>query len=167
MVGKLTVRTYRKSDRESCRCLWRELTEWHRRMYEDPTIGGPNPENWFDEHLKKVGTRRIWVAVLDKKVIGLLGMIFERPEAEIEPVIVDSSYRGKGVGVALVKAAIREARRLGVKYLNVRPVARNAEAIRFFKEMGFDNIGRVEVFMDFSNKKWRKGIEIHDVPFKY
>ena len=66
-----------------------------------------------------------------------------------------------------MKTAIQEAGRLGVKYLNVRPVARNAEAITFFKEMGFENIGRVELFMDFSDKKWRKGIELHDVPFKY
>jgi GNAT superfamily N-acetyltransferase len=167
MVGKLTVRRYRKSDRESCRRLWRELTEWHRKIYKDPTIGAPNSENWFDEHLKKVGARNIWVAVLDRRVIGLLGMLFERTEAEMEPVIVDPSYRGKGVGGALVKTAILEARRLGVRYLNVRPVARNAEAIRFFKEMGFENIGRVELFMDFSGKKWRKGIELHDVPFKY
>jgi len=94
-------------------------------------------------------------------------MILDEEEAEMEPVVVHHSHRGKGVGGALVGTAIKEAERLGVKYLNVRPVARNAEAIKFFRAKGFENIRRIELFMDFSDKRWKMGIEVHDLPFRY
>jgi len=85
----------------------------------------------------------------------------------MEPVVVHHSQRGKGIGSALVMTAVKEAEKLGVKFLNVRPVARNAEAIKFFRAKGFENIGRIELFMDFSDKNWRTGIEVHDLQFRY
>jgi L-amino acid N-acyltransferase YncA len=167
MVGKVTIRRYRPTDRESCRSLWRDLTERHREIYGDPSIGGPDPEDHFDKHLRKIGEKNVWVAVIGGKVVGLLGMIIDDEEAEMEPVVVHHSHRGKGVGGALVTTAINEAEKLGVKYLDVRPVARNAEAIKFFRAKGFENTGRIELFMDFSDKRWKKGIELHDLPFRY
>jgi len=167
MAEKLTIRRYRRTDRASCRRLWRDLTERHREIYIDPTIGGKDPEDHFDKHLRKVGEKNVWVAVIGMKVVGLLGMILDDEEAEMEPVVVHHSHRGKGVGNALVGTAIKEAEKLGVKYLNVRPVARNAEAIKFFRAKGFENIGRIELFMDFSDKRWKTGIELHDLPFRY
>jgi ribosomal protein S18 acetylase RimI-like enzyme len=167
MTEKLTIRRYRRADRASCRRLWRDLTEHHREIYSDPTIGGKDPADYFDKHLKKFGERNVWVAVIDGMVVGFLGMILDDDEAEIEPVVVHNSHRDKGVGSALVRTAVKEAEKLGVKYLNVRPVARNAEAMKFFKAKGFENIGRIELFMDFSDKRWKPWIEIHDIPFRY
>jgi len=167
MAEKLTIRRYRRTDRESCRLLWRDLTERHREIYSDPTIGGKDPGNYFDKHLRKIGEKNVWVAVIGGKVVGLLGMVVDDEEAEMEPVVVRHSHRGRGVGSALVRTAVKEAEKLGVKYLNVRPVARNAEAIKFFRAKGFENIGRIELFMDFSDKKWKSGIEVLDIPFRY
>jgi ribosomal protein S18 acetylase RimI-like enzyme len=167
MAEKLTIRRYRRTDKESCRRLWRDLTERHREIYSDSTIGGKDPEDHFDKHLRKVGEKNVWVAVLGRKVVGLLGMIIDDQEAEMEPVVVHHSHRGKGVGTALIRTAVKEAEKLGVKYLSVRPVARNAEAIKFFRTKGFENIGRIELFMDFSDKRWKTGIEVHDLPFRY
>ena len=167
MAEKVTIRRYRRANRASCRRLWRDLTERHREIYSDPTIGGRDPEDFFDKHLRKVGEKNVWVAVIGGKVVGFLGMILDDEEAEMEPVVVHHSHRGKGVGSDLVGMAIKEAERLGVKYLNVKPVARNAEAIKFFRAKGFENIGRIELFMDFSDKRWKTGIEVHDLPFRY
>jgi GNAT superfamily N-acetyltransferase len=167
MAEKVTIRRYRRADRASCRRLWRDLTERHREIYSDPTIGGRDPEDFFDKHLRKVEEKNVWVAVIGGKVVGFLGMILDDEEAEVEPVVVHHSHRGKGVGSALVGMAIKEAERLGVKYLNVKPVARNAEAVKFFRAKGFENIGRIELFMDFSDKRWKTGIEVHDLPFRY
>ncbi len=44
------------SDREACRALWRELTECHRTIYGDPSIGGDDPGLYFDEHLLAPGS---------------------------------------------------------------------------------------------------------------
>ena len=37
------VRGYAPADYAACRMLWAELTEHHRRIYEDPAIGGDDP----------------------------------------------------------------------------------------------------------------------------
>jgi GNAT superfamily N-acetyltransferase len=163
----LIIRNYRDDDREQCRSLWRELTEWHREIYQDQTIGGEHPEDYFDKHLAKVGPERLWVAVHDSRVVGLVGLIVEGNEAEIEPVIVCKVYRGKGVGKQLIETVISEARKIGVRLLNVRPVARNMETIKFLYKQGFKNLGYVELFMDFSGNVWKQGLEIFGCKFNF
>jgi GNAT superfamily N-acetyltransferase len=163
----LIIRNYREDDREQCRSLWRELTEWHREIYQDQTIGGEHPEDYFDKHLAKVGPERLWVAVHDSRVVGLVGLIVEGNEAEIEPVIVCKAYRGKGVGKQLIETVISEARKIGVRLLNVRPVARNMETIKFLYQQGFKNLGYVELFMDFSGNVWKQGLEIFGCNFNF
>jgi N-acetylglutamate synthase-like GNAT family acetyltransferase len=159
------LRNYRDDDLDQCRGLWRELVEWHRKIYSDVSIGGEEPELFFDKHLAKVGTNQIWVAVTKNGVVGFTGLEIENEEAKIEPVIVSKTYRRKGVGRMLVEKAMDEARKKGVKFLSVMPVARNEDAIRFFYEMGFRNLGQVQLFMDFPNKKWKSGFELYGLKF--
>jgi GNAT superfamily N-acetyltransferase len=167
MTKAVTVRNYQDTDREQCRSLWRELVEWHREIYEDSTIGGESPEDYFDKYLSKFGSDRIWVAVSESKVVGFIGLVVNGNEAELEPLVVSKDYRGKGMGKLLVMAVMAEARRLGVKYLNVLPVARNVQAMRFFRKMGFKNIGHVGLFVDFSGRKWKSSVELHGCEFDF
>jgi hypothetical protein len=60
-----------------------------------------------------------------------------------------------------------EALRIGIKYLSVPPVARNFEAIGFFYKLGFINRGRIEMFMDFTNKNWKSGLELDGYEFNF
>jgi N-acetylglutamate synthase-like GNAT family acetyltransferase len=163
----VSVRNYRETDLNQCRGLWRELVEWHRKIYCDASIGGEEPELFFDKHLAKVGANQIWVAVTEDGVVGFIGLEIENEEAKIEPVIVSETYREKGVGRMLVEKAVDEAQKKGVKFLNVMPVARNEEAIRFFYEMGFRKLGHVQLFMDFPNKKWKSGLELQGRKFDF
>ena len=167
MVEKITIRNYHHSDLESCRSLWEELTEWHRRIYVDPTIGGSDPGRFFDEHLSKVGADNLWVAVQDGAVVGLTGLMGEGEEAEVEPLVVSEPERRKGIGGSLLEFVVAEARRRGVRVLSARPVARNVEAIDFFFKRGFVNVGHVELFMDLSEGEWRKGLRLFDLDFRY
>lgn len=117
-----------------------ELTEWHREIYQDKTIGGEHPEDRFDKHLATVGPNQIWVAVRGSQVLGLVGLILRGDEAEIEPIIVSKAHRGVGIGSQLFETAIAEARRRAVRLLTVRPVARNIETIQFLHKHGFKNV---------------------------
>ncbi|MFX1598424.1 MAG: GNAT family N-acetyltransferase [Promethearchaeota archaeon] len=168
MSISFVVRKYRSGDRESCRDLWRELTEWHREIYQDPTIGGENPEDHFDEHLEEVGPHQIWVAVHNSQVIGLVGLIVEEKEGEIEPIIIKRGFRKKGIGRQLIEGIISEVRSRGIRFLKVKPVARNIRAMKFFYERGFKNLGHIEMFMDLSDSKrrpWKVGPEISGCRF--
>jgi N-acetylglutamate synthase-like GNAT family acetyltransferase len=167
MVEGTSIRKYHPSDLESCRSLWEELTEWHRRIYEDPAIGGSDPGRFFEEHLSRVGADNLWVAVQDGAVVGLTGLMGEGEEAEVEPLVVSEQDRRKGIGGSLLEYIVAEARRRGVKYLSVRPVARNVDAIGFFFNRGFVNVGHVELFKDLSEGKWKEGLRLFDIDFRY
>lgn len=167
MRRNFEIRKYLESDKNQCRSLWRELTETHREIYEDQTIGGEHPETYFDKHLAKVGPDNIWVAADGSQILGFVGLIMEEKEAEVEPLIVRSDSRRKGVGKALVDRVIAEAKEREITFLNVKPVARNSEAIKFFFKRGFKTLGYVELFMDFKGRKWKKGPTLFDRDFDF
>jgi len=167
MALSFMIRKYKPNDREQCRRLWRDLAEWHREIYDDPTIGGEHPEDYFDKHLVKVGSDRLWVGVHDSQVVGLVGLIVTGEEAEIEPLIVIRAYRHKGIGKQLVETIISEARNLEVRFLNVKPVARNIQAINFLYQQGFKILGHIQLFLDFADHTWKPGPQLFGCKFDF
>jgi GNAT superfamily N-acetyltransferase len=167
--SSVEVRTYRSDDREACRALWVELTEWHRTLYRSPGIGGPEPGRQFDEHLARVGPDHIWVAETGGRLVGLAGLIADEGDAELEPLVVSEGFRGQGIGRRLAEAVIASARARGVRQLKVRPVARNEDAIRVFHRLGFDILGQIELFADFGpldSQVWIPGWRLADRDFR-
>jgi ribosomal protein S18 acetylase RimI-like enzyme len=166
----MTVRNYEPSDLDRCRALWVENVQRHRDIYEDPTIGGDAPGLEFDRHLSRVSAGRVWVAVRDDEVVGLVSLIVEDEQAEVEPVVVSSNQRGRGIGRELVDHAIAQARALDVFCLHVKPVARNREAIAFFHGAGFRTMGHVQLFMWLGPStpgQWKPGPELFGKAFDY
>ena len=144
------VRSYEERDRDACRALWRELTQRHRDLYDDQSIGGDgDPGDFFDEHLALTGAERVWVAELDGRVVGFASLLVDehRPVGELEPIVVEEGVRGDGVGRALAETVVAAARAAGVRRLDVRPATRNVDAVRFFHELGFDILGQLELSM--------------------
>jgi GNAT superfamily N-acetyltransferase len=169
-MSEATIRTYHPFDLGACRALWAELAERHREIYGDPSIGGDDPGSHFDEHLARVGPERIWVAERAGQAIGLVGLIVNGREAEVEPIVVASDCRSDGIGYALLARVVAEARELGVRYLSVKPVARNLEAIAFYHGFGFCTLGEIEMFMDLGtppSDTWKPGPELFGHSFKY
>jgi hypothetical protein len=56
---------------------------------------------------------------------------------------------------------------MGIKHLNVSPVARNLRTIGFFYKLGFVNLGRIEMFMDFSKRHWKSGLKLDGYEFNF
>lgn len=158
-----SIRNYRSEDLAACRALWVELTEWHRRIYDAPEIGGDDPGLKFDEHLDRVGAERIWLATRGPDVVGMVGMIPDSGEVELEPIVVREGWRGHGIGRELAARVVAEARNAGARLVVTRPVARNTEAIRFNYGLGFDALGQVELLLDLrpaAEQRWRPGAVI-------
>ena len=87
-----TIRHYTDSHLDACRSLWVELTEWHRQIYDSPTIGGSDPGRHFDEHLERVEAELLWVAEIDGKVVGLTGLLVRDGEAEKESAWIPGEH---------------------------------------------------------------------------
>ena len=130
---EINIRNYGDSDLEICRSLWVNLTQRHRDIYDDQSIGGGQPGKYFDEHLGKVGVNNIWLAELDGKVAGMVGLE-ENNEGglDIEPLIVLPDFRNKGVGMALLNHMKDIAKERKYGSLSIKPVARNLKAIKLF-----------------------------------
>jgi len=157
------IRAYVPGDRAACRALWCELTEHHREIYEDAGIGGDDPGGHFDEYLAHPHFVAAWVAELGGRIVGLTGLLRGEDGVEIEPVVVRRAQRSRGIGRRLVEHVIAEARERGERSLSIRPVARNAGAIRHFLRAGFSVVGRVELFQSLvdSDRTWRPGVTLH------
>ena len=164
------IREYRDTDYSACRDLWRQLTDRHRLIYGDPTIGGDDPGSGLDDYLANPDRRASWVSEINGSVVGLVGIIGSGDGGEVEPVIVADGYRSRGVGRALVARAVSEARQLGIRFLSVQPVARNIEAMSFFIANGFDIVGHVDLFQDLQperGREWKPGLALHGKQLRY
>lgn len=157
-------------DLEQCRALWTQMVQHHGSIYDDPSIGGEDPGAEFDSHLDLVGPEKIWGVESGGELVGMTALVVRDQEAEIEPVIVSSDSRGKGIGRALLKHAVEEAKKLGVLCLGVKPVARNEGAIRFFHDCGFNTLGHIQMFMwlgESAPDAWKRGPGFLGLPFDY
>jgi hypothetical protein len=144
----LDIRAVTETDREACRGLWTELVQHHRDLYQDQSIGGEHPGLEFDEHLKREDLRGLWVAVENGTVIGLVGLLMNGDEAQIEPIIVTMARRDAGIGGQLLSHARNEAIRREARFLSIMPVARNVRAVRKFIASGFGIVGQIDLVED-------------------
>ena len=166
----VSVRDYAAGDYDACRALWAELTEYHRRIYGDSSIGGADPGSGFDDYLAE--SRRVgsWVAESHGSVVGLTGLFDRGTSGEVEPVVVAEAVRDQGIGRMLIGRVVDEARARGFEYLAIRPVARNVAAVRRFHAAGFRTLGgHIDLTMDLAPRRheWLAGASLHDLDFDY
>ncbi len=81
------------------------------------------------------------VARIDGIIVGILVVVtFRLPtgvRAWIEDVVVDGSARGKGVGTALVEAALKHARNVHATSVDLTSRPSRIEANRLYQRLGF------------------------------
>jgi len=87
-------------------------------------------------------TSQLFVARVDNVIVGTLTLVvFTIPTGVrgwIEDVVVDAGARGMGVGEALSLAAIDEARRLGVRSIDLTSRPSREEANALYQKLGFE-----------------------------
>ncbi len=105
-----------------------EVREWLGSALHDPVI-------------------TVWVATSSEEVVGyLLAERRERPgnpfchgrrKLEIDQIAIDVAHRDRGVGRALIEAAIEHARGLQLEHVELNVWAFNDVARRAFEKAGF------------------------------
>jgi GNAT superfamily N-acetyltransferase len=166
----LIVRDYVEGDYGACRALWAELTEHHRRIYGDPSIGGDDPGAGFDTYLAAPQRIGSWVAESHGSVVGLTGLLDRGPSGEVEPVVVTEAARDRGIGRQLISRVVEQAIDRGYEYLAIRPVVRNVAAVRRFHAAGFRTLGgHIDLTMDLAPRRheWLQGASLNGVDFDY
>lgn len=99
----------------------------------------------FLEHIEHPGDGASLVAAtfVDDRVVGHVGVYLEPYKVAGLGMMVDAAWRGRGVGGALVDAAIRCARDLGAHKLALQAWPHNDVAIRLYLRHGFVEEGRL------------------------
>jgi GNAT superfamily N-acetyltransferase len=168
---ELIVRDYADDgDYRAGRALWAELTEYHRGIYGDPSIGGDDPGAGFDDYLAMPQRIGSWVADFRGQVVGLTGLLDHGASAEVEPVVVSEAVRDQGIGRLLISRVVEEALARGYEYLAIRPVARNVAAVQSFHAAGFRTLGgHIDLTMDLAARRheWQTGASLHGLDFDY
>lgn len=112
-----------------------------RERYEHPL-----PKAYVDAFAKmnQQFGNSIIVALDNHEVIGCLQLTIipglarlGMTRGQIEGVRIDSGYRGKGVGEALLRYAINEARAMGCGMIQLTTDKKRKDAHRFYERLGF------------------------------
>jgi putative acetyltransferase len=86
------------------------------------------------------------VAEVDGRVVGVLGLDVgrgRRAHAAALGMMVHDDFQGRGVGTALMAAAVELAERwLGLHRLELEVYPDNAAALRLYRKFGFEEEGR-------------------------
>lgn len=95
------------------------------------------------------------VAEADGEIVGTLGVITGRYGFADIGMVVDEAWRGRGVGSALVAAAIDWARGHGVHKLALHVWPRNEAALALYRKFGFEEEGLLRAhYRRRSGERW-------------
>lgn len=137
------IRPINKSDFLSIKSLVKELYD---SLDEKAGMEAQLGKDKFEEILKETNTDFL-VGVVNGKVVGYLTLNFDKAfldkgtSAVIHELVISKTYRGKGVGKKLVKAAIDKCKQRGCSEIGVGTEITNARARKFYEGCGFKEIG--------------------------
>jgi ribosomal-protein-alanine N-acetyltransferase len=103
------------------------------------------PEPWtrgmlLDE-ITNVETRRYTVAVLDKSIVGYLGVMFVMDELHVNTIGTLPGFEGRGIAASLMDDAWRDATERGIKRATLEVATSNTRAQQLYYRYGFKPVG--------------------------
>ena len=118
-----------------------DLVAAFQRLIPQLSKSNPTPTKEQLESIVSSDSSQLLIAKTDGVIVGSLTLvIFLIPtgiRAWIEDVVVDADARGKGVGEALNKFALAEARRQGVTTVDLTSRPTREAANRLYQRLGF------------------------------
>jgi ribosomal protein S18 acetylase RimI-like enzyme len=119
-----------------------DLVVAFQRLIPQLSKSNPAPTKEQLESIVTSDSSHILLAKVDGVIVGSLTLvIFHIPtsiRAWIEDVVVDADARGKGVGEALNKFALAEAKRQGATTVDLTSRPAREEANRLYQRLGFE-----------------------------
>lgn len=118
----------------------------------EPASFASSVEDWEklpdEEWRRRITGNSVFVAFDGERPIGLMGLMRERSSkmahrATVVMVYVQKSHRGTGVSTKLLDKLITYARENGIRQLELAASVENPAALRFYRNEGFREIGRI------------------------
>ena len=163
-MTEVRIRSYGPADRAAGLRLWDELVRQERELYGEALYGSS-----FEEYLTRLELSGVWVADHDSDgVIGLAGLVLDGARGRVEPVVVASRHRGRGIGRKLLRKVADQAGRRGLRQLVVAPQTRNQAALRCLHAAGYDRLAAVELALDLRDSRRSEAptVGLRDLQFR-
>lgn len=135
-MNGVEIRAYRPTDRDALERLWSAV------FADDPPSNGP--AEMIDRKLT-VQPELLLVADSAGSILGAVMAGFDGTRGWIHHLAVAPPHRGRGVGSALVRAAVKGLRALGCTKVNLQVREGNQEVISFYRSLGFEVEARVSM----------------------
>ena len=109
-------------------------------------LGYQTPAEKLKPLLDQANSSFIYVAVLDKKVVGVMSLMYfdYLPSAEkycrITTLVVDQALRGWGIGKALIAQAQQSALQQHCSVLELTTGLQRSDAHAFYEHLGFERV---------------------------
>jgi L-phenylalanine/L-methionine N-acetyltransferase len=141
----VSLRPARSSDAASYLRMWRSVVD-EGRWVRTETVGSVKDyrrtlaDSWSDNRAR-------FVAIAWGQVIGLITI--ERMNHPVNRHVatlgmaIEASWRGQGLGSALMAAAMRWARQVGIEKVTLEVYPDNEAAIALYRKFGFGEEGRL------------------------
>jgi [ribosomal protein S18]-alanine N-acetyltransferase len=101
------------------------------------------PVSEFDAYLADPGRTPAYVAIDPKRRLAGFAMLrLVEDEAELLTIVVDGKWRGRGVGAAMLRAALDDLTMSPVRRMFLEVEDANAAAISLYKTFGFAEIAQ-------------------------
>ncbi len=111
---------------------------------------GPRLVDRDTDFFDRVGPEGHLVALLDGRMVGYVRMGHPTPlpasrhVVEVQGLGVHADAAGRGIGAALVEAAVADARRRGAHKVSLRVMGTNPRAIALYERLGFTVQGHLK-----------------------
>ena len=101
-----------------------------------------------DNYLEAINSDHafIMVASEDNNIAGFAVFYLTPPESELPDIVVAESYRGNGLGKALMLESISQLRERGIDTLYLEVRISNTPARNLYSRLGFEEIGKRKYF---------------------
>lgn len=146
MNHNVTIRHYKKQDRESLEKLAIEVQEYERSLDNTRSPGKSIVKRHVDRLLKPLETNEaiVLVAEVDGACVGYLAakkeedFMYTYSALSIEDLGVTPKHRGKGIGTILIKKATEVAKKkYNLDHLSIGVIANNTRVYNFYRRLGF------------------------------
>ena len=156
MSTDFTIRAGRREDAAETARLWMLSAEEHTahdRVYET----APDAEKTMRRFLADVansGHSFLFVASAGGRTVGFISgelrqgspTFLPRTWASVDDVFVESAYRNRGMGRALLQSVLAWARERGADGISLQVAAANTRGRKFYQDLGFREISVYEVY---------------------
>ena len=148
IVDEIVIRPATTADADAVGAMWRKLVDYHQALDRDLPEAATDGAHRYAELLKQriddPFTRAFIAEDKGHQVGFVLGMIVDlvpdifaqEPCGFLADIYVDTPYRRRGVGRALVRALLGWFKEQGAPYFDWHVASANTEGLAFWRSLG-------------------------------